>query len=359
MKILLSLVCLTVLFSCGPDPIDRASEEPWSSKSKSVKTMGETGERPKIPMLVDGDTVHDVALSILRQATVSPTPRLRANAIESLRFAPPSVLEAAVRIGLGDENRGVRFVAAMMIGEKQLCRISMLLEPMLLDDSDSVQAAAMFSIYKCGRQVDLNPLAAMLNSELPELRGNAAMVLGRIGNTSAKQLIREAVKSTPDSITPIRRRLINMQMAEALILLGERNELEVIRAAIFSSSQEAEVTALACQIAGRLRDVEVTSTLESITVTPKRYPDEIRLVAAAALAEINPSRVPMDEVLRFTSSDSPNLRSQCASVLGAQGNPLSLGPLALMMEDSDPLVQISAAEAVLRINNPDSMAIAD
>ncbi len=67
----------------------------------------------------------------------------------------------------------------------------------------------------------------------------------------------------------------------------------------------------------------------------------------------------MDEVLRFTSSDSPNLRSQCASVLGAQGNPLSLGPLALMMEDSDPLVQISAAEAVLRINNPDSMVVAD
>ena len=359
LKVLLSMFGLQLLISCGPDPIQRASEEPWSSKNQSVKTMGETGGRPKVPMLVDGETVREIALSILRQATVSTTPRLRANAIESLRFAPTNVLEAAVRIGLGDDNRGVRFVAAMMIGERQLCNISMLLEPMLLDDSKSVQAAAMFSIYKCGRKVDLNPLAQMINSENPELRGNAAMVLGRMGNDSAKNIIRDAVKSTPSSITPIRRRLVNLQMAEALILLGEVEELEVIRAAIFSSAQEAEVTAIACQIAGRLRDVEVTSTLESITMTPNRYPDEIRLVAATALAEINPERVPMDDVLRFTSSDSPNLRSQCATVLGVQGNPLSLGPLALMMEDSDPLVQVSAAGAVLRINNHDSMAIVD
>ena len=148
-------------------------------------------------------------------------------------------------------------------------------------------------------------------------------------------------------------------MAEALVLLGERDELEVIRAAIFSSSQEAEVTAIACQIAGRLRDVEVTSTLESITLTPQRYPDEIRLVAATALAEINPTRVPMEPVLRFTSSESANLRSQCATCLGVQGNQLNLGPLTLMMDDSDPIVQISAAGAVLRVNKPDSLGLKD
>ena len=87
-------------------------------------------------------------------------------------------------------------------------------------------------------------------------------------------------------------------MAEALILLGDQDELEVIRAAIFSSSQESEVTAIACQIAGRLHDVEVTSTLESITLTPNRYPDEIRLIAATALAEINPK--PYADGARFT-----------------------------------------------------------
>ena len=146
-------------------------------------------------------------------------------------------------------------------------------------------------------------------------------------------------------------------MAEALILLGERNELEVVRASVFSSIQEAEVTALACQIAGNLHDVEVISTLEGITVTPDRYPDEIRLVAATALAQIAPSRMPLETVLRFSSSDLPNIRSQCATALGVQGNRLSLGPLALMLKDNDQLVQISAAGAVLRINSKDSLLV--
>jgi HEAT repeat protein len=199
----------------------------------------------------------------------------------------------------------------------------------------------------------------MLNSKNPELRGNAAMIFGKLGNESSIKLLRDALQSMPSTITPIRRRLINLQVAESLVLLGDTDELEVIRAAIFSSSKEAELTAIACQIAGRLHDIEVTSTLESIMLTPNRYPDEIRLIAATALAEINPSRMPMEAVLRFTSSDSANLRSQSAIALGVQGNQLSLGPLALMMEDYDPLVQISAAGAVLRINNTDSMAIAD
>jgi HEAT repeat protein len=197
----------------------------------------------------------------------------------------------------------------------------------------------------------------MLQSDNPELRGNAAMIVGQLGNKSAIMLIRDALQNTPQSITPIRRRIINLQMAEALILLGERQELEVVRAGVFSSIQEAEVTALACQIAGNLRDVEVISTLEGITLTPNRYPDEIRLVAATALAQISPSRMPLDTVLRFSSNASPNIRSLCAAALGAQGNRLSLGPLALMLKDIDPSVQISAAGAVLRINNRDSLAI--
>ncbi len=359
MKLLISVAIVMMLSSCGPDPIERASESPWSSKNQSVKTMDEVASPTPAPMLVDGATVQESALSILEQATESKNPRLRANAIEALEFAPKLILERAVRVGLGDENRGVRFVAAMMIGKQRLCNVSLLLEPLLMDESQSVQAAAMYSMVKCGGMVDLNPLAEMLNSDNPEHRGNAAMILGNLGNTSAVQMIRNALKSTPSSISPIRRRLINLQMAEALVLLGERDELEVIRAAIFSSSQEAEVTAIACQIAGRLHDVEVTSTLESITLTPQRYPDEIRLVAATALAEINPTRVPMEPILRFTSSDSANLRSQCATCLGVQGNQLNLGPLTLMMDDSDPIVQISAAGAVLRVNKPDSLGLED
>ena len=359
MKLLLSILSGTVCISCAQDPVARASESPWSSKQQSIKTIEEIAKTPKIPMLVDGETVRQSALSILRQASESSNALLRANAVESLRYAPLDVLENAVRIGLGDENRGVRFVASMMLGEKKLCKLALLLEPLLRDESESVRAAAMYSIYKCGGKVDLNPLAAMLQSSKPELRGNAAMILGRMGNISAVLLIRSALKDIPKTITPIRRRLINLQMAEALVKLGEHEELEVIRAAVFSSAQESEVTALACQIIGRLHDVEIASTLEGITLSPQRFPDEIRLVAATALAEIDPSRIPLEPVLRLSKNDSASIRSQCAVALGVSENQLMLGPLAQMLKDHDPMVQISAAGAVLRIDNSDSMVNVD
>ncbi len=357
-KLLCSLIAVVSLVACGPDPITRASDTRWSTKGQSISNETVAPSNPS-PTTVDKKTVSEKALSLLEEAMESETARIRANAIESLRYAPASTLERAVRIGLGDENRGVRFVAAMMVSEANICQLIPLLEPLLIDDSESVRAATLCAMYKCGSSVDLNPLASMLASEDPELRGNAVMILGRMGNPSAVEMIRTAAHVPTTTITPIRRRLINLQMAEALVQLGEREELEVIRAAIFSSIQEAEVTALACQIAGRLHDVEITSTLQGITATSERFPDEIRLVAAAALAEIDPDRVPMDLVLRFTSSESASLRSQCATVLGIQGNSLSLGPLALLLKDIDPFVQIAAAGAVIRIDNGDSMVIAD
>ena len=120
MKVVLgSTLFLSILVSCGPDPIERASEEPWSSKNQSISSMGEAGTSRQTPMVVDGSTVQQSALSVLQQATESKNPRLRANAIEALRYAPNTILETAVRLGLGDTNRGVRFVASMMIGDDQ------------------------------------------------------------------------------------------------------------------------------------------------------------------------------------------------------------------------------------------------
>ena len=164
-------------------------------------------------------------MSILEQAVESSDPRSRANAIEALKHADKQSLSDAVRAGLVDENRGVRFVAVMMMGEAELCDNKVLLEPLLDDPSPSVQAAVLCTLYKCGQQVDLNPIGIMLNSDDPEQRGNAALVLGEMGNTSAVSLIRHASRTTPSSIPTIRRRVINLQMAEALVKLGEEQYL--------------------------------------------------------------------------------------------------------------------------------------
>jgi HEAT repeat protein len=276
--LLLTLAC------CGPDPVTRASEEPWSTKQNSVRSLNDAGlppSRPQGPMAVHGETVHARAMNILSEALESNDPFMRANAIESMKYAPRADLAFAVRIGLGDENRGVRFVSAMLIGESKLCDNALLLQPLIHDQSESVQAAVLYSLYRCGEQVNLNPLVHMLNSEDPELRGNAALVLGRMNNPSAIAVLHAASHDVMEGILPIRRRLINLQLSEALVILGEKDELQVIRAAVFSSASEAEVTALACQILGRLHDLTVLPTLENLAFdTTNRQPDEVQLPAA-------------------------------------------------------------------------------
>ena len=62
-------------------------------------------------------------------------PLLRANAIEALHGVP-EYLGPAVRQGLTDPNRGVRFVAAMTVGKKQLMEIAPLVEGLLEDEQE-------------------------------------------------------------------------------------------------------------------------------------------------------------------------------------------------------------------------------
>jgi hypothetical protein len=148
--------------------------------------------------------VREAAFDLLIQASNSAEPLLRANAIECLTWAFPkgneqrdethfTTMEYALRRGLGDENRGVRFVSAMAVGRMRMESLAPLTAPLKMDESESVQAAAMYALKRCGRRVDLTPLAAMMKSEDPEVRGNAALVLGELGEKSASGLLREGL----------------------------------------------------------------------------------------------------------------------------------------------------------------------
>ena len=69
------------LAGCGPDPVTRASDTPWSTKQNSVRSLNDDGlppSRPQGPMVVHGETVRAGALGILSEALTSLDPRIRA-----------------------------------------------------------------------------------------------------------------------------------------------------------------------------------------------------------------------------------------------------------------------------------------
>ena len=299
-----------------------------------------------------GDVVYvaprDRAIGILELAASSQSAELRANALEAMNAAP-DLLAHYVREALADENRAVRFVAAMSVGTHRMEDLSPLVEPLLLDSSESVRAAAIFALRQCGRQVDVNPLASMIRSDQPEVRANAALVLGKLGNPSAAPMIEQTLGDEMFMATAAQARLVELQLTEALIKLGRRSQIHTVRAALFLPTELQEVTALACQVIAEVGDRGSIGALQRLIQAEgvERRAAEVRMAAAMALARLG-EPVPAGIAAEFAGNQRPQLRAQAAMTLawmeGAEVEPL----LGSLLEDDNPLVQLAAAGGILR-----------
>ena len=354
------LACVCVVAGCKSQPAAQPKTQNtrptdgWSSKEES--TAAAMPDRPEINLgpafavMVDETNLRLAAIDILQRAVDSTNPLLRMNAIEGLRFAP-ELAPDAIRKGLGDANRAVRFVSTMLVGELKLTNLRPLVEPLLLDESDSVRAAAICAVRRCGGKPDMNPLSAMLLGENVEVKGNAALVLGQLGDQSAVSLLRYALGRGLLLTGGAKRKIVEMQISEAMVKLGDLQQLEVIRAALFSRPEEGEITALACQICGEVKDEgSLPNLLDLSTRTGRQQQSaEIRMAAALAVSRIDPQRSVLAVPDAYVTSTRFELRAQAASTLGGSKQRAALPTLGRMMKDANPLVQVSAAAGVLEI----------
>jgi hypothetical protein len=235
-----------------------------------------------------------------------------------MQSAPSLLLEHGAR-GVVDENRGVRFIATMAIGRATLGALAPVLQAGLLDDSESVRAATIFALRSLGEGVDPSPLASMVQSEDPEVRGNATMVLGMLGNPSAIPLIESSLGQGMRLQNPMRVRITELQAAEALVALGKEEDVEPIRAALFAPVEQGELTVLACDMLGRLGDQQARPMLMRLLLAEgnQRRPPEIRVAAAGALFRLPAPWEPGLEkvLLEQVGAEDPRLRVQVAAAL--------------------------------------------
>ena len=316
---------------------------------------------PTGPIVLRGTTPAARSTSWLLNAVVDSQPIVRATAFEALEGAPDALFEAAP-FGLIDENRGVRFVAAMSIGDVGLAGLAPMVAPLLSDPSESVQAAAIYALNKIGEGADPSPLAAMVRSDDPEIRANAYLVLGLMGNPSAIPLIESTLGKGMRLVNPMRVRLTELQAAEALVLLGDQDDIEPIRAALFTPVEQGEITVLACDMLGRLGDEQARSMLFRMIAASgnQTRPPEIRMAAAAALFRLGP---PLPEglenlILSQVRDRDPRRRVQAAACLAVVPGPQALAALEGLLADGEPMVRTAAAGAILSRNDSRQAAAA-
>lgn len=297
--------------------------------------------------------LRERALAMLERATSDPNPALRANAIEGLTLAPARA-QAIVSRSLRDENIGVRSVAAMSVARAPLPAIAEQTRSLAADPSPYVACAAIFALNKNGISVDRTPLAtALLTDPSTRVRSHAAFILGELGDASALAPLKDAARRPINQASEGEYRLLQLQIAEAMVKLGDSSQLNVLRAALYPSQPgDLEGTALAVQILGQLRDRESIPNLVYLSARKdsngRTMPAEVRLAVASALARMgmNQGDFIADE---FIADRNPALRAQAAHVYGETALSTNFGKLAKLMDDPEGTVRVSAATAVLKI----------
>jgi HEAT repeat protein len=343
----LALMLSTGLATCLTGCATQSGSQP-----NQGQRAGQPGNAGIISTPVDVSKLREEAIAIVEQMAANPDGAVRANAVEAAAFVPRR-LRAIIDAGLSDSTPGVRAVAASAVARSQSKDLLPRVEPLLEDPNHSVQVAAMHAYLKNGRAIDQSPLGRMLmNDDSPWVSRQAAFVLGESGNRSALGLLRSAAAQRGPVLPPSHQLVFQLQIAEAMVKLGERDQLPVIRAALYPSQpEELEAAALAAQILGELRDRESIGQLLNVLAYRDRegnpYPAEVRLGVASSLARMGTDTavIAADDYL---ADANPVIRAQAASVYGSHPGPKYWDRLRTLMQDKDPSVRVAAAAAVLR-----------
>lgn len=326
-----------------------------NSATASNTARPATGNAP-VPVQVSATRLAELregAVQRIEDLSRSTDPQIRANAVEASGSASVR-LKPIISSGLLDNNAGVRAVALMTIGKLQITDLVGKTTSLNTDPSPFVRAAAIYAQIRCGRKVDPSPLADMLLTGTSiNLRGHAAFLIGELGDRSAVPLLKEAARQSMPLASPSERNKLQLQIAEAMVKLGETGYIEGIRAALFPATpEELESMALAVQIIGELRDRGSISQLINMSEyrnqTNQYYPAEVRLGIASSLAKMGKDQGGFiaDE---YQQSTIVVVRSQAAITYGFTGRSEHAEKLALLMQDPESLVQIHAAAGLLKV----------
>ncbi|MEL7473658.1 MAG: HEAT repeat domain-containing protein [Planctomycetota bacterium] len=339
-----------VMSACAGGGESSSSDDPRGGRWVNGQWVAARYEEP-----VRRSRLREQALDRLLEATRDRDPQMRWNALEALSVTPrrlePLVLEA-----LRDPNAGVRTVAATLVGREKLSGLTDQVWPLLQDASPYVRASAIYALRSNGAQPDPTPIGAMLTSHpSPRVRAHAAFLIGEMGNTSALSMLRQAAATTDAPGSQSERRLLELQIAEAMVKLGDEGQIQTLRSALYPSRpEELEATLLALQALGEVGDRRQVDELLAVAryrdETGAPMPAEVRLTAGQSLLKLGErGAVQLADEHRFDAAG--RIRALAAIAYGASANLETLPKLEAMLGDPEPVVQIAAAAGILRISD--------
>ncbi len=296
------------------------------------------------------------ALATLRQGMrYEVAPVVRCQAVEAMRLGAPETGLPWIRAALRDESAIVRFAACVALGELRDADSQTRIRGLLSDPNPSVQVAAIFALHRLGDPSQTHRLAdTLLYGRDAAARRNAAMVLGKLGEPGAVQILARVMNNRDEGL--------RLQALESMAQLGSREAMQELQFIAHSGLGAMEV--LAITALGSTEDGRFIKMYRYKLQTATHI--ETKLAAARALGRLGSSEglsVAMKN-LKFNApqrggaaakDDSPvaqivRTRTMAALALGAIGDLSALPALVAAMDDPyDPRVELAVALATLQI----------
>jgi HEAT repeat protein len=312
-------------------------------------------------MTLDAERAYVDARATLLQAADSSDPVTRAHAMEALARTLGEQAGNVFVEGLDDENPLVRFSAAMAIGdvayapaEEKLLDMAQQAEP-----DRRVLTAIVYALHKLGNDRFATQLGRLLFDEAKEVRANAAMAMGKMGEPSAIEPLRKLLRDEQDIA-------VQMEVVEAMAALGDEASKHLLEA--YTKTQFVDDRLRAIQALARVQSDRAPLVFADLA-EPDQVPP-VRVAATGALAQVQVQRVPdelYDYCVRaargprtmlekgFARSDDVTemsvlrLQRLAARSLGRMDRPAAVDVLRPLLEASDGSVRVAAAMSILRL----------
>ncbi|MBX3365549.1 MAG: HEAT repeat domain-containing protein [Phycisphaeraceae bacterium] len=304
---------------------------------------------------VQASALREQALELLERMVRDENAQVRSNAIEALSMIPTR-LQPILPAAINDPNVGARTTALIAAGRLRACDLAPLATASIQHESEFVRTASAFMLSRCDDHRHIHMLSQVLfHGSSTATRAQAAFLLGELGDPSALPMLRQAAQQRVPRASDIENRLMHLQVAEAMLKLGDHTALGTLHAALFPARPEdLEATVLAAQILGETGSRSSRPDLQNLLAgdpnKDPRMPAEVRLAAATALVRMGEAGPPQAwKVGReySTHADAP-IRAQAAHLLGWSRPVTDVQSLRNLLDDPNPLVQVAAAAGIVR-----------
>ena len=315
------------------------------------------GCRPQESQIDPVRTYSDARIT-LYQAAEDPNPQIRMRALEALAASEGPAAGAIMLQSLRDDKMAVCFVAAMAIGDVRYGPAKPVLLKMIKDFDDhlKLKCAIIYALHRLGDDSHTGQLGGMIQNKDKWVRATAAMVMGKMGEPSAKNPLKSLQRSDYDPV-------VQLQVVEALARLGDERSIALLEA--FTKSQYMEDRIIAVQSLGRLANARSAFILRELMNDRKQEPS-VRVAAAGSLAMLGEqvkSSLPLKAAVdpesvirkfrgkgaRIRSMEIANLRVIAILSLGYVPEPLAADTLAPFMRSSDGAVRVATCKTLLHL----------